>query len=165
MRYSLAFKEKVVKRILPPNDESVRVVAKEIGVSENSIYIWIKKLKEGTLGKDGDVYPSKRQPKEKLRLLLEGKNIPDENQGEWLRKNGLHSEHLHQAFEQELREIVEDKSEKQKEEKRQLKSEVKDLKKELRRKEKALAEMAALLTLKKKRAKSGGTTRTIDTTR
>lgn len=149
MKYSLAFKENVVRRILPPHNESVRGVAKESGISENSIYIWIKKLKEGTLGKDGDVYPSKRQPKEKLRLLLEGKLVPDENQGEWLRKNGLHSEHLHQ-FEQELREIVEDKSEKQKEENRRLKAEVTDLKKELRRKEKALAEMAALLTLKKK---------------
>lgn len=149
MKYSLAFKKNVVKRILPPNNESVKSVSKEIGVSENSIYIWIKKVKEGTLGKDGDVYPSKRQPQEKLRLLLEGKVISEEKQGEWLRKNGLHTEHLHQ-FEQELREIVEDKSEKQKEENRHLKSENKELKKELQRKEKALAEMAALLTLKKK---------------
>ena len=82
----------------------------------------------------------------------------------WLRRNGLHSEHLHQ-FEQELREIVEDKSKKQKEEKRQLKYEVKELKKELRRKEKALAKMAALLTLKKKRTKSGGKKRTVDSCR
>lgn len=149
MKYSIAFKENVVKRILPPNNEAVRAVAKDVGVSENTIYIWIKKMKEGTLIKDGDVYPSRRQPKEKLRLLLEGKNIPEESQGEWLRKNGLHSEHLHQ-FEQELREIVEDKSEKQKNENKQLKSENKELKKELRRKDKALAEMAALLTLKKK---------------
>jgi transposase-like protein len=149
MKYSLSFKEKVVRRILPPNNESVRTVSKEVGVSENSIYIWIKKVKEGTLGKDGDVYPSQRQPKEKLRLILEVKNIPEDRQGEWLRKNGLHSEHLHQ-FEQEIREIVGDKSDKQKEENRQLKMENKELKKELRRKEKALAEMAALLTLKKK---------------
>jgi transposase-like protein len=149
VKYSIAFKENVVRRILPPNNESVRAVSKEIGVSENSIYIWIKKLKEGTLGKDGDVYPSRRQPKEKLRLLLEGKIIPDDKRGEWLRKNGLHTEHLHQ-FEQEIREIVDDKADKQKEENRRLKSENKDLKRELRRKEKALAEMAALLTLKKK---------------
>ncbi len=149
MKYSIAFKETVVRRILPPNNESVNAVAKDIGLSVNSIYIWIKKLREGRLNKDGDVYPSKRRPKEKLRLLLEGKVISDENQGEWLRTNGLHSEHLHQ-FEQEIREIVEDKSEKQKKETRHLKSEVKDLKKDLRRKEKALAEMAALLTLKKK---------------
>ena len=149
MKYSLAFKENVVRRILPPNNESVRAVSKEIGVSENSIYIWIKKLKEGTLNKDGDVYPSRRQPKEKLRLLLEGKVIPGDKRGEWLRMNGLHSEHLHQ-FEQEIQEIVDDKADKQKEENRRLKSENKDLKRELRRKEKALAEMAALLTLKKK---------------
>lgn len=149
MKYSLAFKEKVVRRILPPNNESVRSVSKEIGVSENSIYIWIKKVKEGTLGKDGDVYPSRRHPKEKLRLLIEGNNIPEEQQGEWLRKNGLHTEHLHQ-FEQEIRELVEEKSEKEKEEERKLKAENKELKRELRRKEKALAEMAALLTLKKK---------------
>lgn len=149
MRYSLAFKEKVVRRVLPPNNESVRSISQETGISENSIYLWIKKVKEGTLRKDGDVYPSSRQPKEKLRLLLEGKNIPEDQQGEWLRSNGLHSEHLHQ-YEQEIRELVATKSDKQKDETKQLRNENKKLKKELRRKEKALAEMAALLTLKKK---------------
>ena len=126
MKYSLAFKEKIVRKILPPNNESVRAVSRESGIPENSIYIWIRKVKEGTLIKDGDVYPSMRQPKEKLRLILEGKNVPEEQQGEWLRKNGLHTEHLHQ-FEQEIREIVEDKSEKQKEERRRLKAENKKL--------------------------------------
>ena len=48
MKYSLAFKENVVRRILPPHNESVRGVAKESGISENSIYIWIKKLKVST---------------------------------------------------------------------------------------------------------------------
>lgn len=155
MRYSLPFKEKTVRRLLPPNNESVRSVSQEIGVSENSIYIWIKKVKEGTLSKDGDVYPSQRQPKEKLRLILEGKDIPEEQQGQWLRENGLHTEHLHQ-FEQEIRELVDNKADKQKEENKHLKSELKELKKELRRKEKALAEMAALLTLKKKADKIWG---------
>jgi transposase-like protein len=149
MRYSLAFKQKAVRRILPPNDESVRSVSRDVGVTENSLYQWLKKAKDGTLGKDGDVSPSSRGAKEKLKLLLEGKVIPEEHQGEWLRKNGLHSEHLHQ-YEQEIRDIVEDKSDKQKEETRRLKNENKELKKELHRKEKALAEMAALLTLKKK---------------
>jgi transposase-like protein len=120
-----------------------------MGVTENSLYQWLKKAKDGTLEKDGDVSPGGRGAKEKLKLLLEGKVIPVEKQGEWLRKNGLHSEHLHQ-YEQEIRDIVEEKSDKQKEENRQLKNENKELKKELNRKEKALAEMAALLTLKKK---------------
>jgi transposase len=149
MRYSLAFKQSTLRRILPPNNESILSVSKEIGVSTNSIYIWLKKARNDTLEKVGDVSPNRRGPKEKLRLVLEGKGIPEDKQGEWLRGNGLHSEHLHQ-YEQEIRDIVEDKNEKQKDENRKLKQENKELKRELRRKEKALAEMAALLTLKKK---------------
>ena len=45
---------------------------------------------------------------------------------------------------------------------KQLKKEKKELERELRRKEKALAEVAALLTLKKKRMLSGGKERTND---
>jgi transposase-like protein len=149
MRYSLAFKEKAIRRILPPNEETVCSVSIDMGVTKNSLYQWLKKAREGKLGRNGEVSPNRRGAKEKLKLLLEGKVIPAEQQGEWLRENGMHSEHLHQ-YEQEIREIVEEKSDKHKEETRRLKNENKELKKELQRKEKALAEMAALLTLKKK---------------
>jgi len=37
---------------------------------------------------------------EKLNLLLEYQKIPQEENGEWLRKNGLHEEHL-AIFQQE----------------------------------------------------------------
>jgi transposase-like protein len=149
MKYSLAFKKSVLRRVLPPAEESVKAVSEELGVTANTIYLWLKKSKNGTLERDGNLSPNRRGAKEKLRLLLEGKGIPEEKQGEWLRGNGLHSEHLHQ-YEQEICEIVADKTEKQKEELNKLKQENKELKKELRKKEKALAEVAALLTLKKK---------------
>lgn len=149
MRYSQAFKEKVVRRILPPNDESVISVSKDTGVAGNTIYIWLKKAKNGTLQKEGDITPNSRGANEKFRLLLEGKSISEDKQGEWLRTNGLHSEHLHQ-YEQEINELIMDKSEKQKQEIKKLKHENKELQKELRKKDKALAEVAALLTLKKK---------------
>jgi transposase len=149
MRYSLAFKQSVLRKVLPPNEEPVQSVSKELGISENTIYLWLKKARNSTLEKDGEISPNRRGPKEKLRLLLEGMKVAEGKEGEWLRENGLHSEHLHQ-FEQEIRDIVLDKSEKQKETLRNLKQENKELKQELRRKEKALAEMAALLTLKKK---------------
>lgn len=149
MRYSLAFKQSVLRRVLPPNNESVVSVSDELGVTANSIYLWIKKAGNGTLNRDGEVAPNKRGPREKFRLLLESKSLDPEKQGEWLREHGLHSEHINQ-YEQELREIVEDKNEKMKEEMRILKQQNKELKKELRRKDKALAETAALLTLKKK---------------
>lgn len=155
MRYSLAFKQSVLRRVLPPNNESVVSISEELGVTANSIYLWIKKAGNDTLDRDGEVAPNKRGPREKFRLLLESKGIDPEKQGEWLRERGLHSEHLTQ-YEQELREIVEDKNEKQKEENKRLKEQVKELQKELRRKDKALAETAALLTLKKKAAEIWG---------
>jgi transposase len=149
MKYSLAFKKSILRRILSPNSESVRAISRETGVSENSLYMWIKKAKNNSLNADGELNPSQRGPKEKMRLLLEGKSISPEEQGKWLRENGLHSEHLHQ-FEEELKNIVINKNEAQKKENKNLKKENQDLKKELRRKDKALAETAALLTLKKK---------------
>jgi transposase len=150
MRYSKGFKTSVLKKILPPAERSVREVAKETGVSENTIYIWLKKLQNGTFNTDdSELRPNDRSIKEKLRLLLEGRSKSEDELGKWLRENGLHSEHL-TLYEQEIKDIVTDRNEKYKEENKKLRKEKKALEKELRRKEKALAEMAALLTLKKK---------------
>ena len=43
MRYSLAFKQSTLRKVLPPNNESVLKVANDLGVTANSIYNWIKK--------------------------------------------------------------------------------------------------------------------------
>ena len=63
--------------------------------------------------------------------------------------NGLHSEHL-TLWEQELGNLMTDKQDNLKSEVRDLKKQVKDLEKELNRKEKAMAEVVALLVLTKK---------------
>ena len=46
---------------------------------------------------------------EKLNLLLEYQKIPLEQNGEWLRQNGLHEEHLN-LFQQEITKLMADKS-------------------------------------------------------
>jgi transposase-like protein len=149
MKYSQSFKEKVLKRILPPGNESVIAVAKELGVSDVSIYSWRRKLKNGTLGNDANVSPLSRSMTEKLQMILEGSKVSKDKTGEWLRANGLHSEHLHQ-FEQEIIELVAGKKETEKIVIRELKKENIRLEKELNRKDKTIAELAALITLKKK---------------
>lgn len=149
MRYSLAFKESLIKKILPPENRSVRSVAKEAGVSEQSLHNWFNKSKEGTLSKGDNVGGMNRPPREKLRLLMESRGVETEKLGLWLRENGLHSEHLTQ-YEQELRDMAEDTGSKEKQEIKKLREENKRLQRDLRKKEKALAEMAALYTLKKK---------------
>jgi transposase len=149
MRYSLAFKESLIKKVLPPENRSIHSVAKEAGVAEQSLHNWLNKSKEGTLSKGDTVGGGNRQPREKLRLLIESRGIREEDMGQWLRENGLHSEHLTQ-YEQELRDMVEDNNYKEKMENKKLREENKKLQRELSKKEKALAEMAALYTLKKK---------------
>lgn len=84
-----------------------------------------------------------------MSLIFESKSLSPEAKGEWLRKNGIHSEHL-VLWEQELRDQVNNKASKDKETIKKLKKKNRDLEKELERKEKALAEMAALMVLKKK---------------
>lgn len=149
MRYSLAFKESLIKKVLPPESRSIRSVAKEAGVAEQSLHNWLNKSKEGTLSRGDIVGGSNRSPREKLRLLIESRGIHEEDLGQWLRENGLHSEHLTQ-YEQELRDMAEDNNHKEKIENKKLREENKRLQRELNKKEKALAEMAALYTLKKK---------------
>ena len=93
--------------------------------------------------------PSQRGPAEKFKLLMQGKLLPEDQRGEWLRQNGLHGEHLN-LWEQELTQLMTDKQDDLKAENKALKRQNKELEKELTRKEKALAEVVALLTLKKK---------------
>lgn len=150
MRYSSGMKAAIVKRVLPPADESVSEVSRETGVSAATIHYWKKQASQGMLDLgDGGVRPRDRGPGEKLTLLLESKAVSAEEHGEWLRSRGLHSEHL-PLWEQELREIVTEKEKQRQQQLTELKRKNKELEKELARKEKALAEAAALLVLKKK---------------
>lgn len=150
MKYSNRIKSSVIRKILPPENRSVPEVAKEMGICDQTIYNWKKMAENGTLSLDAEIMsPVSVGRIEKFSLLLESKDKNEENIGAWLREKGLHSEHLN-LWEQELQNILKDKDTKYKDENAKLKKANKELEKELRRKDKALAEVAALLTLKKK---------------
>lgn len=151
MRYSRGFKASAVKKTLDGTGRSVNAVATELGVYPATLSLWIHQHKAGTLALDeGDsIPPNGRHPGEKLALLLESKTIDPEAMGEWLRTRGLHSEHL-PLWEQELTMTMQNKDTNAKTENAALRKEIKTLKKELARKDKALAEAAVLITLKKK---------------
>ena len=145
MKYSLEFKEKIVQKAL--SGRRVKDLALEIGMCEWSIYDWIKKMKKGTL-LSNPVGPRGFILQEKQNLLLKSKTISDDNRGEWLRKKGLHSDHL-LKWEEEIADAM-DKNSKEKLEIKKLLKENELLKKEIIRKDRALSEAAVLLTLKKK---------------
>lgn len=149
MKYSKRFKESVLRKVLPPENRSVPEVAREMGISDQTIYNWKKMLENGDPLLNEESSPSSIGRLEKFNLLLEGKTLHEDESGKWLREKGLHSEHLN-LWEQELKDTLKDKDTELKHEVVRLRKEKKELEKELRRKDKALAEMAALITLKKK---------------
>ena len=98
------------------------------------------------------IIPKEKSNLEKFSILLESRSIAEDKKGEWLRENGLHAEHL-TLWEQELAKNMSTKTEGNESLKaanKKLEKDNRELQKELKRKEKALAEMAALYTLKKK---------------
>lgn len=152
MRHGLTVKNIVLRKVLPPENQSVYQVAKETGISPATINSWMLKIKEGKMEltpEGNDPSPKNWPPAQKFRLLMEGKLIPSDKKGEWLRTNGLHSEHL-TLWEQELSNLMTDKQETLKAENKALKKKVLELEKAANRKDKAMAEVVALLVLKKK---------------
>lgn len=96
MKYSTSFRNSILRKVLPPENRSVYTVAKESGISAITVHSWIAKVKDGTmrLEQAGENPSSERTMAEKLNLLLEYQKIPEDQNGEWLRQNGLHTEHL-----------------------------------------------------------------------
>jgi len=151
MKYSKSFRNAILKKVLPPSNRSVYSVSKEAGISPITINSWMSKLKEGSLiiEQDEDNPVSERNMKEKLDLLLEYQKLPEDNNGEWLRQKGLHTEHI-SLFKQEIISTMNNKSDDKDLKIKELEKQLKGKDKELKRKDAALVEVVAILTLKKK---------------
>lgn len=145
MGYSEEFKNQIVQKVL--SGRKVQEVATESGITSWSIYRWIKLLGNGNLTKEA-IGPRGLSLAGKQKLLLESQKCTEDNLGEWLRKRGLHSDHLNKWKEEIIAAM--DKNSQEKNEIKKLKEENEFLRKELERKDRALAEAAVLLTLKKK---------------
>ena len=94
--------------------------------------------------------PEDWSPEEKLKAVLEAASLSEDQLGTFLRRKGLHETHLQQWRLQMLNGLgkvsVDKKPKRRAADTRRIRS----LEKELKRKDKALAETAALLVLKKK---------------
>lgn len=91
--------------------------------------------------------PQDRTAEEKLKIVIEAETLPEEQLGAFLRRNAVHEAQLQEWRNMMLSGLKPSRlSPKSSEENRK----IRELEQELQRKEKALAEAAALLLLKKK---------------
>ena len=150
MRYSEEFKQSAVKKLLTRGDRTVTEIIEEMGISQPTIYRWRTDL-ANVRGMKKNQSPQDRPANEKLKLLIEYEALPIEKRGEYLRKNGVHEDNLTEWRSQIEQSFLPAKRTSQ--ERKELgaeKEKVKKLERELQRKDKALAEVSALLILKKK---------------
>jgi transposase-like protein len=155
-RYSEAVKADVRRRMSPPMRQSVSQISAELGIHVVTLYNWRK-----TWRLQGEVVPaSEKDPDgwsatDKFTVVLETAGLNATELSAYCRERGLYPEQV-----ERWRQASQDANEKpvltlkeQKELERlraQDQKEIKRLKQELRRKEKALAEAAALLIASKK---------------
>jgi len=146
----------MVQRMAGPEAISINALSAETGISFGALSRWLRSA--GTLvgmskqHKNGSKNSRRRTAEDKLRLVMEAASLSEEALGEFLRREGIHESQLTEWREKvmtaataALKDVHRKKSEMTPEAR-----ENRDLKRELRRKEKALAETAALLVLKKK---------------
>jgi len=152
-KYSLEFKENVVRRLMPPNAESVAQVHRDTGVSEATLYLWRNEYRDKGMAVPADPSnPENWSGENKLAVVIETASLNEAQLSEYCRKKGLYPEQISRWREgaamgnARLDDL--DRSTRRllsKEKKR-----IRRLERELKRKEKALAEAAALLVLEKK---------------
>lgn len=152
-QYTAEYKTEVVKRMMPPNNESVATISKEEGVPEGTLYKWRQDARINGNATPGNGQTSdKWSSQDKFLVVMETFAMNEHDLAEYCRKKGLYREqiiawresclqangqshHLTKQLNSELRDE---------------KKRAKELEKDLQKKEKALAEAAALLLLRKK---------------
>ncbi len=148
-KYSETFKKRAIEKALTRgNGVSMDKVCNDIGVASGTLYHWIEKSRKSGFIKNtaSEKRPQDWNTAEKLQVLIESGSLTEENLNSYCRRNGLYKHHI----EQWKADMASTNTNPDKAEMRALREENKKLKKELRRKDKALAETAALLVLQKK---------------
>ena len=151
--YSEERKQQILNKLLPPSNMTVAEVARNEGIGLQTLYNWRDKAKQQGRPVPGSKPTSEQWSAEaKFATVLETASLNEAELSEYCRAKGLYVEQVKAWKADALRGFMSSR-EQELEAKRQRQAdhrEIKQLKRELRHKEKALAETAALLVLRKK---------------
>lgn len=156
-RYSQELKEQIVKKMTPPNSQTVVDISRESGISQPTLYAWKKQFRsQGHVVPSTPSQPDRWDAKTKLAAVIQTAAMNETERSAYCREHGLYVEQL-DAWKQAFEAMDPLDPPTNKADMAAARKQVRQLEKELRRKEKALAETAALLTLSKKARAIWGT--------
>lgn len=153
-KYPAVLKASVLAKALAPNAPSVVELAKEFNIPYATIYAWVSRMLKKQNIKQADVpqRPQDKSAEAKFQAVLDTMAKTEPERGVYCRQHGIYTNHL-DAWKKQMLEglgAVSAEAKEHKVEYQQAKVEIKKLKGDLNRKDKALAEVSALLILKKK---------------
>jgi putative transposase len=153
--WPLELREHCVQRLFGLNPPTMLALSRETGVPPTTLGRWKEQAlgtaitAENTMSSKKDKRPAAWPPAERLRVVAASAGLSDEELGAYLRREGLHAatvEPWRRDALEGLGGLPQKTSGKPKVSRRE-----RELERELHRKEKALAEVAALLVFKKKK--------------
>lgn len=144
-RYGKQFKERVVARLLPPESAAPESVAREVGVTVQTLERWRS---------DALLQPARERiwtAASRLEAVIATAALDVAARSAWCREHGVYAGQLEQWRENATQALAEPEEVRASpQQTKQDRRRIKDLEREVRRKDRALAETAALLVLSKK---------------
>lgn len=147
-KYSQEFRDQAVQKLLQRGDKTIECIAVELNINIFTLKHWLGKYRPKIMS----THQSAKRPvdwtvEQRFQALMTSHGLEAEVLNAFCREQGLFAHHL-DAWKQDF--IKTTHRPDQEPSSKSLRDEVKQLKKDLNRKEKALAEAAALLILQKK---------------
>lgn len=145
-RYSMEFKQKAVARLLPPESAKISDVAKELGVTVSTLERWCNRVQ--SMPARGRAWTAAAL----LEAVITTAALDEAAKNGWCREHGIYPSDLEQWRESATMALINPGGAKASTpvDAKADRKRIKDLERELGRKDKALAETAALLVLSKK---------------
>jgi len=150
--YTEEQKEAMVSKLLPPNNMTIPELSAQSGIPQTTLYGWRTRALKKNNPKDGKANKKTMTSSNKFHIVMETYTLSEYDLARYCRKNGLYVDDV-KKWRSDLESSLDKEPNAVKEVKEELSDEKKKnkhLEKELNRKEKALAEAAALLVLQKK---------------
>lgn len=150
-RYSKEKREHALSLMAPPHNLTVAETSGRTGVPEATLYLWRNRARVAGRVVPGDgSNPEDWRAEDKFRVVVETMSLAEAELGEYCRRKGLFAEQISCWREACVTANASSSSRHGSSALTAEKKRVRELEKELRRKERALAETAALLVLSRK---------------
>ncbi len=165
-RYAAAFRAKMVQRLVGPKAVPANQLAQEVGIHQSTLSRWLRDAQHRDMGTSNgseqpprasastkEIAPRKRSAEDKVRLVFAAEALAAEDLGALLRREGVHDAELaawRTAVKTAAVTALNGTAQRAAPVRSAERKRILELERELRRKDKALAEAAALLVLEKK---------------